>query len=129
MKWIAAALAAAPLSTGSAGAEGWASGHRHVKPSGNCSGMEVLASYYSLPGKTATGEAFRAGALAAAARTWPLGTVLTVTTRITGDRRRSLSTIAGRTGQLTEWGARLDLTPGAAREIGMRSTQFVCVGQ
>ncbi len=58
---------------------GWGSVHKYVKPSGNCAGQEVLASYYWTGKHTANGEAFDANGNTAAARTWPLGTTLTVT--------------------------------------------------
>lgn len=129
MKWFVAALAVALLTIGPAEAEGWATVHRYVKPTGRCGGTEVLASYYSLPGNTATGAAFRAGALAAAARTWPLGTVLTITNPHNGQSVQVTINDRGPYGMAYRMGARLDLTTGAARQIGMRGTQYVCVGQ
>src|SRR5262249_21318867 len=67
------------LTVTSASAGGWASVHRYVKRSGNCSGQEILASYYSSGKRTSSGERFDASGNTAAARTWPLGTTLTVT--------------------------------------------------
>ena len=54
-------------------------GSSYVKPSGNCAGQEVLASYYWTGRHTASGERFDPNGNTAAARTWPLGTTLTVT--------------------------------------------------
>lgn len=45
---------------------------KHVKRSGDCSGTEVLASYYSSGRRTASGESFDANGNTAAARTWAL---------------------------------------------------------
>jgi rare lipoprotein A (peptidoglycan hydrolase) len=111
-----------------ANAAGWGSVHQYVKPSGQCAGQEVLASYYWTGKRTASGEAFDANGNTAAARTWPLGTTLTVTNPNNG---RSLSVRINDTGP---WGiayaqgARLDLARGAAQRLGMRGTQYVCVG-
>src|ERR1044072_9864620 len=63
----------------STSAAGWSSVHKYVKRSGNCAGQEILASHYSSGSRTASGERFDASGNTAAARTWPLGTVLTVT--------------------------------------------------
>ena len=56
----------------SAQAAGWGSVHKYVKPTGNCSGQEILASSYSVGRRTATGERFDVNGNTAAARTWPL---------------------------------------------------------
>ena len=50
------ALAMMLLSAQPADARGWGSVHRYVKPSGNCSGQEILASHYASGRRTATGE-------------------------------------------------------------------------
>lgn len=113
--------------TDAAAARGWASVHRYVKPTGNCAGQEVLASYYWTGKRTATGEAFDANGNTAAARTFPLGTHLTVTNPKNG---RSITVRVNDTGP---WGiayakgARLDLARGAARRLGMTASQYVCV--
>jgi hypothetical protein len=52
---IAAAAFIAPLAVTSAHAAGWGSVHKYVRPTGNCSGQEVLASSYSSGKRTATG--------------------------------------------------------------------------
>ncbi len=108
-------------------AAGWGSVHKYVKPTGRCAGQEVLASYYSSGRRTASGEAFDANGNTAAARTWPLGTTLNITNPHNG---RSLSVRIndrGPYGAAFAQGARLDLARGAARRLGMRGTQYVCV--
>ena len=111
----------------SANAGGWASIHRYVKRSGNCAGQEVLASYYSSGKRTSSGERFDASGNTAAARTWPLGTTLTVT------NPRNGRTIVVRINDRGPWGiayrmgARLDLAKGAAQRLGMHASQYVCV--
>lgn len=128
MKLIGFALLAGLLTLPAANAAGWGSVHRYVKPSGQCPGQEVLASSYSSGKRTASGEAFDANGNTAAARTWALGTTLTVTNP---RNHRSVSVRINDTGP---WGAayaqgaRLDLARGAAQRIGMRGAQYVCVG-
>lgn len=124
----APAFAIALLSVQPADARDWGSVHRYVKPSGNCSGaQEILASHYASGKRTATGERFDPNGNTAAARTWALGSSLTVTNPING---RSLTVRINDTGP---WGiayakgARLDLARGAARRLGMRGAQYVCV--
>jgi rare lipoprotein A len=108
-------------------AAGWERVHKYVHPTGQCAGQEVLASYYSSGTHTASGEAFDANGNTAAARTWPLGTSLTVRNPNNG---RSVSVRINDTGP---WGiayaqgARLDLARGAAARLGMHGTQYVCV--
>jgi rare lipoprotein A (peptidoglycan hydrolase) len=116
------------MSAAPASAAGWGSVHRYVKPSGNCAGgQEILASHYASGRRTATGERFDANGNTAAARTWPLGTHLTVTNPQNG---RSLTVRVNDTGPwgiAYRMGARLDLARGAARRLGMRGSQYVCV--
>src|SRR4051812_30651977 len=72
--------AAAALSINSAQACGWSTVIKHVKRTGTCAGgQEVFGSYYPLPAKTASGRVFDANGNPAAARTWAMGTSLTVT--------------------------------------------------
>jgi rare lipoprotein A (peptidoglycan hydrolase) len=126
---LALTLLAVILAAGASHAGGWASVHRYVKPSGNCAGEDVLASYYWTGRRTATGEAFDANGNTAAARTWPLGATLTITNPHNG---RSISVRIndkGTWGIAYAQGARLDLARGAARRLGMQGTQYVCVSQ
>ena len=119
----------AVLASGStANAAGWGSVHRYVKKTGNCSGQEVLASYYHTGKRTATGERFDANGNTAAARTWALGTNLTVTNPHNGRSLNVRVNDTGPWGLSYRMGARLDLARGAARRLGMSGTQYVCVG-
>ena len=120
-------LMAALLTITSAQAAGWASVHKYVKKSGNCAGEEVLASSYSSARRTANGERFDANGNTAAARTWPIGTSLTVTNPSNGRSVTVRINDTGPWGIAYRMGARLDLARGAAQRLGMRSSQYVCV--
>ena len=122
-----AALFAAVLAPAAVQAAGWETVHQYVKPSGRCAGEEVLASWYETGKITANGEAFDANGNTAAARTWPLGTVLTVTNPENGRSIRVRINDRGPWGIAWEKGARLDLARGAAQRLGMPSSQYVCV--
>src|SRR5262249_25274010 len=102
------------LTLTSANAAGWASVHKYVKRSGNCAGQEVLASTYSSGKRTASGEQFDARGITAAARTWPLGTSLTVTNPQNGRSIVVRINDRGPWGIAYRMGARLDLARGAA---------------
>ena len=119
--------AAILLSASGADAGGWSTVHKYVKRSGQCAGQEVLASYYSSGKRTATGERFDANGNTAAARTWPLGTHLTVTNPKTGRSLTVRINDRGPYGIAFAKGARLDLAHGAARRLGMSGAQYVCV--
>jgi rare lipoprotein A (peptidoglycan hydrolase) len=121
------ALAVCQIAISAAHSAGWESVHKYVKPSGQCSGQEVLASYYWLGKHTASGEAFDANGNTAAARTWPLGTVLTVVNPKNGRSITVRINDTGPWGIAYTQGARLDLARGAAQRLGMRGTQYVCV--
>ncbi len=108
-------------------AAGWASVHRYVKKTGNCLGQEILASYYHTGKRTATGERFDPNGNTAAARTWALGTRLTVTNPHNGRSLIVRINDTGPWGLSYRMGARLDLARGAARRLGMRASQYVCV--
>jgi rare lipoprotein A len=98
-----------------------------VKRSGQCSGQEVLASHYASGKRTATGERFDANGNTAAARTWALGTHLTVTNPKNGRSLTVRINDRGPYGIAFAQGARLDLARGAARRLGMSGAQYVCV--
>lgn len=127
MKRFGAGLLISLFTLTTAQAGGWGTVHKYVKPSGKCAGQEVLASWYASGKRTANGERFDPNGNTAAARTWPLGTHLTVTNPMNG---RSLTVRINDTGP---WGiayrkgARLDLARGAARRLGMSGSQYVCV--
>ncbi len=127
MKTIGIGLLASLLTLTAANAAGWGSIHKYVKPSGKCAGQEVLASYYWTGRHTASGERFDPNGNTAAARTWPLGTRLTV---INPNNGRSVTVRINDTGPYGiayRKGARLDLARGAARRLGMQGSQYVCV--
>jgi rare lipoprotein A len=128
MKIVAVAVLLGLIGTTSANAAGWSSIHRYVKRSGKCAGQEILASFYSLSGSTSSGERFVANGNTAAARTWAIGTTLTVTNPANGQSVVVRINDKGPWGRAYQMGARLDLARGAAQRIGMRSSQYVCVG-
>jgi rare lipoprotein A len=124
---VGVGILAGLLAVTSANAGGWASVHRYVKRTGNCSGQEILASYYSSGKRTSSGERFDASGNTAAARTWPLGTMLTVTNPQNGRSIVVRINDRGPWGIAYRMGARLDLARGAAQRLGMRASQYVCV--
>jgi rare lipoprotein A len=84
----------------------------------------VVATWYGneLRGnRTASGEVFNPDGLTAAHKTLPLGTCLMVANPNTG---KSVKVRVNDRGPFTK-GISLDLSAGAARAIGMRSTQGV----
>jgi len=127
MKHFVTAISICLMTLSSANAAGWASVHKYVKRTGNCGGQEILASTYSSGQRTASGERFDANGNTAAARTWPLGTTLTVTNPKNGRSVVVRINDTGPWGIAYRMGARLDLARGAAARIGMHSTQYVCV--
>jgi rare lipoprotein A (peptidoglycan hydrolase) len=127
MKYIGIGILLSLLTFTSANAAGWGSIHRYVKPSGNCAGQEILASSYSSGKRTASGELFNSNGNTAAARTWPLGTALTVTNPKNGRSVIVRINDTGPWGVAYRMGARLDLARGAAQRIGMHGSQYVCV--
>jgi rare lipoprotein A len=127
MKHVGIGIIIGLLTITSVHAAGWGSVHKYVKPTGNCAGQEVLASSYSSGKRTATGERFDASGNTAAARTWPLGTSLTVTNPHNGRSITVRINDTGPWGIAYRMGARLDLARGAAQRLGMRASQYVCV--
>ena len=127
LRTAAAAGAALLLTASAASAGGWSTVHKFVKRSGQCSGQEVLASHYASGKRTATGERFDANGNTAAARTWALGTHLTVTNPKTGRSLTVRINDRGPYGIAYAQGARLDLARGAAHRLGMSGAQYVCV--
>jgi rare lipoprotein A len=101
---------------------------KNVRPSGNCGGArEVAVSYYRSGRRTANGERFRPHGLTAAHRSLPFGTRVrlrnprngrTVTVRI-NDR--------GPYGSAHRLGVKFDLARGAADQLGLRQTNWVCL--
>jgi rare lipoprotein A len=95
----------------------------HSKPMGSCAGQHVVATYYVAGRRTASGQAFNPGGLTAAHRTLPFGSQVTVMNPQTG---ASVAVVINDRGPFTR-GVTLDLSRGAARAIGMRGTQWVCM--
>lgn len=95
----------------------------HSKPAGACSGQHVVATYYVSGRRTASGQAFNPGGHTAAHRTLPFGSQVTVTNPQNG---ASVVVVINDRGPFTR-GVTLDLSHGAARAIGMRGTQWVCM--
>ncbi|HXZ21268.1 MAG TPA: septal ring lytic transglycosylase RlpA family protein [Pseudolabrys sp.] len=128
VKYIGLGILVSLLACGSAAsAAGWASVHKYVKRSGNCAGQEILASSYSSGTRTASGERFDPNGNTAAARTWPIGTSLTVTNPQNGRSIVVRINDTGPWGIAYRMGARLDLARGAAQRLGMHGSQYVCV--
>lgn len=127
MKRLGMGLIVSLVAVTAADARGWSTVHKYVKPSGNCAGQEVLASHYSSGKRTASGERFDANGNTAAARTWPLGTTLTVTNPNNGRSLVVRVNDTGPYGMAYRMGAKLDLARGAARRLGMSGAQYICV--
>jgi rare lipoprotein A len=118
-------LAAASLIASSAEAHsrGFAWFFSHARPSGTCSGQNVVATYYVSGRRTASGHAFDPSGYTAAHRTLPFGSQVTVTNPENG---KSVTVVINDRGPFTR-GVTLDLSRGAARAIGMYRTQWVCM--
>lgn len=127
MKYVGIGILFSLLTITSANSAGWGSIHKYAKQSGNCAGQEVLASSYSSGRRTASGERFDPNGNTAAARTWPIGTTLTVTNPQNGRSVVVRINDTGPWGIAFRMGARLDLARGAAEQIGMHGSQYVCV--
>src|SRR6476659_3450221 len=118
-------LALASLMATSTGAysRGFAWFFAHSRPLGVCSGQHVVATFYASGRRTASGQRFDTSGYAAAHRTLPFGSRVTVTNPQNG---RSVTVVINDRGPFTR-GVTLDLTRGAARAIGMQGTQWVCM--
>ena len=95
----------------------------HSVPHGTCSGQHVVATFYASGWRTASGQTFDSSGYTAAHRTLPFGSRVTVTNP---DNGKSVTVVINDRGPFTR-GVTLDLTHGAARAIGMRATQWVCM--
>jgi rare lipoprotein A len=91
---------------------------------GGCAQI-IKTSYYESGRWTASGEPFRPDGLTAAHRTLPFGTKLTVMNPRTG---QSVTVVINDRGPYVR-GVSLDLSRGAARAIGMRGTQHLCISE
>ena len=110
-------------SSAQAHSRGFAWFFAHSKPQGTCSGQQIVATFYSLPRRTASGQSFDPSLHTAAHRTLPFGSRVTVTNPQNGS---SVTVVINDRGPFTR-GVTLDLSRGAARAIGMHSTQWVCM--
>jgi rare lipoprotein A (peptidoglycan hydrolase) len=117
------AFACLVASSTSANSRSFAYFFAHSQPTGACAGQHVVATYYHSGRRTASGQAFDASGLTAAHRTLPFGSQVTVTNPQTG---ASVTVVINDRGPFTR-GVALDLSHGAARAIGMRGTQWVCM--
>jgi rare lipoprotein A len=100
---------------------------QHVRPTGNCAGHEVAASFYWSGRRTANGEVFNANGNTAASRIYPIGTILNVSNPHTGKSLTIRVNDHGPYGIAHAMGVKLDLARGAARRLGMNQTGWVCV--
>jgi hypothetical protein len=83
----------------------------------------VRGTYYVSGRRTASGQAFDPDGYAAAHRTLPFGSRVTITNPENG---KSVTVVINDRGPFAR-GVTLDLTRGAARAIGMNRTQWVCM--
>jgi rare lipoprotein A len=120
---IGLALASLMTSTAQAHSRGFAWFFANARPQGACSGQHIVATFYSSGRRTASGQAFDASAYTAAHRTLPFGSHVTVTNPQNGN---SVTVVINDRGPFTH-GVTLDLSRGAARAIGMRGTQWLCM--
>jgi rare lipoprotein A len=117
------ALAWLITSSTQAHSRGFAWFFAHSRPQGSCSGQHVVATFYASGRRTASGQRFDPNGYAAAHRTLPFGSQVTVTNPHNGS---SVTVVINDRGPFTR-GVTLDLTRGAARAIGMHGTQWVCM--
>ena len=103
--------------------ERW-SARRPVTRNGPCaSGRRMISTYYWEGRRTASGSVFDPRGLTAAHRTLPFGTRLTVFNPVNG---RSVRVVVNDRGPFVD-GVGLDLSLGAARVLGMRGRDALCV--
>ena len=96
-----------------------------AKPKITCDGQRVAATWYDTGRLTASGESFNPNGHTAAHRTLPFGSRVTVTNPRNG---KSITVVINDRGPFTK-GVTLDLARGAARAIGMKDTQWVCMSE
>ena len=88
-----------------------------------CAGKLVLAHWYAIGKRTASGEHFDPDGLTAAHRTLPFGTRVHITNPNNG---KSVTVTINDRGPFTR-GITIDLARGAAKAIGMKPKQSVCM--
>lgn len=124
MKKIMLSVALSLMLVSAADAKGFAWFFANIKPTGSCGfGREVAASWYNTGRITANGERFNPNGISAAHKTLPFGTMVTITNPKNG---RSVTVRINDRGPFVK-GVTIDLSRGAARAIGMHSTQWVCM--
>lgn len=123
-----AAIWMSGLALTAAYAGGWDTVHRHVHVTGRCgSGKEVLATVYSIGTRTSSGEAVNPNSLTAASHEYPLGTTVAVTNPTNGRTCNVRVNDRGPFGKPRAIGVKIDFAAGAARCLGIRGTQYVCL--
>ncbi|HXF87143.1 MAG TPA: septal ring lytic transglycosylase RlpA family protein [Xanthobacteraceae bacterium] len=95
------------------------------RPDLPCAGELVVATWYASGKRTANGQAFNPDGLTAAHRTLPFGSRVRVINPHSG---KAVTVVINDRGPFVK-GVTLDLARGAARVIGMHSTQWVCMSQ
>jgi rare lipoprotein A len=95
------------------------------KPNGPCEGQHVVATWYDTGTQTASGQPFNPNGHTAAHRTLPFGSRVSVTNPHNG---KSLTVVINDRGPFVK-GVTIDLARGAARAIGMKDTQWVCMSE
>lgn len=85
----------------------------------------MVATWYTTGRHTASGEAFNPDGHTAAHRTLPFGSRVTVTNPRSG---KSITVVINDRGPFVK-GVTIDLARGAARAIGMKDTQWVCMSE
>jgi rare lipoprotein A len=88
-----------------------------------CVGKLVVANWYAIGRKTASGEPFNPNGLTAAHRSLAFGSKVQVTNPRNG---KSVTVVVNDRGPYAR-GVTIDLARGAAREIDMKSKQTVCM--
>jgi rare lipoprotein A len=120
---VGLALAWLITSPAQAHSRGFAWFFAHSRPQGSCAGPHVVATFYASGRRTASGQTFDPSGYTAAHRSLPFGSRLTVTNPQNGS---SVTVVINDRGPFTR-GVTLDLSPGAARAIGMHRTQWLCM--
>ncbi len=95
------------------------------RPNAPCVGELVVATWYASGKRTANGQVFNPEGLTAAHRTLPFGSRVRVINPQSG---RAVTVVINDRGPFVK-GVTLDLARGAARAIGMHSTQWVCMSR
>ena len=90
-----------------------------------CAGKLVVAHWYAVGKRTASGERFDPNGLTAAHRTLPFGTRVTVTNPSNG---KTVTVRINDRGPFTR-GVTIDLARGAAKAIDMKPKQSVCMSE